>query len=445
MPIKPTFARRRQRRSPVHIDRRRGEMTPDFKALIDGAVQGMLIHRNFKPLYANNAFAQLFGYTDAKDILAMPLLRALVPDDVWPQLETDNDDIMRGKKTSISGRARGLRPDGSDIWVAVTLRAVDWPDGTAMMVTALDITQDVELEKNLLQSEQILRSVLEVLPYPIYIARRQDGQILFVNRKSCLLFQQSAAQLLRSRSIDFYEDAKDRDNLNHLLDKLVDIRDVEVKMKSGQGRVFTAELAAIRLDYGGVPSVLVALNDVSQRKEMEAELFRQASTDALTGISNRRYFQNQAEQELRRARRFARDMAVMMIDIDHFKAINDAHGHAAGDDAIQAVVKRALEALRQSDTLGRIGGEEFAVLLPETALTAASEVAERLRAHIQARPILVGHHAIDCTVSIGVAQLCGRDGTINELLERADKALYVAKNNGRNRVELAVIPDKVAD
>jgi len=159
----------------------------------------------------------------------------------------------------------------------------------------------------------------------------------------------------------------------------------------------------------------------------------------LTGISNRRYFIAQAEQELRRSRRFARAMAVMMIDLDHFKRVNDAHGHATGDAVLQAFVKRALESLRQSDLLGRIGGEEFAVILPETELEAAREVAERLRAHLAERPVVAERAAIASTASIGVAQLSAKDGSIDNLLHRADQALYAAKQNGRNRVEVATV------
>jgi diguanylate cyclase (GGDEF)-like protein len=166
-------------------------------------------------------------------------------------------------------------------------------------------------------------------------------------------------------------------------------------------------------------------------------LFHQASTDALTGVSNRRYFMAQAEQELRRSRRFARELSVMMIDLDHFKKVNDQHGHAAGDAVLQSAVKRALESLRQSDQLGRIGGEEFAVILPETGLAAATDAAERLRKHINERPFIGERHAIPCTVSVGVAQMNAHDGSIDDLFHRADKALYRAKHGGRNRVETA--------
>jgi len=445
MKTKPTIARRQRRRSAVRPDRRKGVgAAPNFRGLIDDAIQGIIIHRNFKPLYVNNAFATIFGYADAREIMAMPLLRKLVPNDVWPRLESEYDEMMRGNKKSVIGQARGIHKNGHEIWVSVTLRVVDWQGSPAVMLTALDITKQIEIEHNLLKSEQRLRAVLEILPYPIYITRQSDGQILFVNRKSCLLFQQSAAQFLRMKSPDFYVDAKDRENLNKLMDSVSDIRDIEVKMKTAQGRIFIAEMAAISLDYGGTSAHLVALNDISQRKEMEAELFRQASTDALTGISNRRYFQNQAEQEVRRARRFARDMTVMMIDIDHFKPINDTYGHAAGDLIIQGVVKRSLESLRQSDSLGRIGGEEFAVVLPETSVAAAYDVADRLRAHIEEKPIIVAHTAVNCTVSIGIAQLSAQDSGIDELMKRADIALYSAKKKGRNRVEIAASVERAS-
>jgi diguanylate cyclase (GGDEF)-like protein len=191
------------------------------------------------------------------------------------------------------------------------------------------------------------------------------------------------------------------------------------------------------MSYGGAPAILVALNDISQRKEMEAELFSQATTDELTGISNRRHFFMQAERELGRAQRFGRPLSAMMLDLDHFKKINDTHGHAVGDGVLQTFVKRALESLRQSDVIGRLGGEEFAVIMPETAHAAAEAAAERLRAHVAEKPLIADREAVQATVSVGVATFHTQDTSIDKLLHRADQALYRAKNNGRNRVEIA--------
>lgn len=408
-----------------------------FADMIENAVQGILVHRNFKPLFANEAFAHLFGYKSAKDIMRLPLLRSLIPDDRWPQVEADYDDLIRGRKGPVISRARGIRKDKREIWLAVTQRAMLWNGKPAAEITAFDITPQMAVEQNLLESEQRLRAVLEILPYPIYITRPGSGQLLFVNRKTCILFQQSAAQLLRGRSIEFFADPKEREDLRQLLETIPDIRDIEVRMKTVPGREFTAELAAISMNFNGAPAILVALNDISQRKEMEAELFSQATTDELTGISNRRHFFIQAERELSRAQRFGRPLSAMMLDLDFFKKINDTFGHATGDGVLQAFVKRALESLRQSDVIGRLGGEEFAVIMPETAHAAAAAAAERLRAHVAEKPLIAGREAVPATVSVGVATFDARDTSIDKLLHRADQALYRAKNGGRDRVEIA--------
>ncbi|MBV8060327.1 MAG: sensor domain-containing diguanylate cyclase [Alphaproteobacteria bacterium] len=416
---------------------------PDFRNLVEEAVEGVLIHSNFKPLYANKALAQLFGYKKPEELLALPILRPLIPKDFWARAEHEYDDLIKGRVPGITGRMLLQRKDGSEFWLAGTQRRIDWYGTPAVQVTGFDTTAQMEVEKTLLRNEQRLRAMLEILPYPIYITRISDGQILFVNRKMCLLFQTGARHLLRSSSVDFFVCPQEREELLKLMETLGDVRDIEVRMRTGTGptnREFMAEVAAINIDYDGVPAVLVAINDISQRKELEAELFKQASTDSLTGVSNRRYFMAQAEQELRRSRRFARDMSVMMVDLDHFKKVNDEHGHAAGDAVLQSFVKRALESLRQSDQLGRLGGEEFAVILPETNLVAAMDAAERLRRHLEERPLVADLMAIPCTVSIGVAQLNAVDGTIDQLLHRADEALYRAKNGGRNCVEVAETP-----
>ncbi len=425
-------------------ERRRGgrrlddSALPNFPDLINNATQGILVHGNFRPLYANWAFADLFGYKSVEAIMALPLIRPLVPADMWAKVEQDYNELLRGARLPVITRARGVRKDGSEIWLSVTERLIDWHGSPAVQLSVFDITQQMTAEQSMLDSEQRLRAMLEILPVPIYIARRRDGQLLFVNRKTCLLFQQSVGPLLRSKSIDFYVNPQDRENLRTLLDAMSDIREVEVHMRTAQGREFVAELAAISMEYGGEPAILVSLNDISQRKQLELELFQQANTDALTGISNRRNFMAQAEQEMRRARRFGRDMSVMMIDLDHFKSINDEHGHAVGDSVIQGVVKSALESLRQSDIIGRLGGEEFAVILPETGFAAAMDAAERLRQHIAERSIITVKVAILCTVSVGVTHLLASDGAIDDLLQRADDAMYRAKQNGRNRVESAV-------
>jgi len=418
--------------------RRREDVLPtDFQEMIDGAVQGILVHKNFKPLYANAAFARLFGYETAENIMAMPLIRPLYPPDFWPDVEQEYDALIRGETLPPFTRTSAVRRDGKSIWLSMTKRCINWHGQKAAQICAFDISTQVAIEDAMMDSENALRSVMEILPVSIYIARRRDGQLLFVNRKTCLLLEQSARLLLKAQAQDYFMESADSVRLSSMVDTVHDIREIEVRMKTAQGRAFTAELAAIKVTYMNEPATLVALSDISKRKELEAELFHQANTDELTGINNRRCFMNEAEAEIRRARRFGRGLSIIMMDLDHFKKINDLHGHAIGDHALKAVVRASLESLRESDTMGRLGGEEFAILLPETDLAAATDVATRLLRHIQETPVVTLEKTLFCTSSLGVAQFKPMDNTIDDLLLRADHALFRAKENGRNRVETA--------
>ncbi len=159
-----------------------------------------------------------------------------------------------------------------------------------------------------------------------------------------------------------------------------------------------------------------------------------ATTDPLTGILNRRYFFSQTEQEFERACRYGRPFSILMVDIDHFKSVNDTYGHAAGDEVIKATVKTVQELLRETDYFGRFGGEEFVVFLPETDLAAAQIVGERIVKSAAAHHIVVAGQTINITVSVGVTTYGVGDRSLSSVLERADQALYQAKREGRNQV-----------
>jgi two-component system cell cycle response regulator len=176
-----------------------------------------------------------------------------------------------------------------------------------------------------------------------------------------------------------------------------------------------------------------------ERACVQKELVQLATTDFLTAAYNRRHFLQLAGAELARAGRYGRPVTVMMLDLDHFKRVNDERGHAAGDEALKAFVGLIKDVLRDQDRLGRMGGEEFAIVLPETALDAAILVAGRLRSRLAVLDIPVGGgDPLRLTTSIGVAECKIRDGEgLEACLSRADVALYRAKALGRDRVEAA--------
>ncbi len=176
-----------------------------------------------------------------------------------------------------------------------------------------------------------------------------------------------------------------------------------------------------------------------EHKRLVLELNRQAHTDYLTGVNNRRYFMALSEQELNRAIRYNNPLSMLMMDIDFFKQVNDTHGHKAGDHVLKKLADVCRETMREVDIVGRIGGEEFAILLPETGKEKSIEAAERLRVALEKAkvPQEVGGMPIQFTVSIGVASLVSKDDNLDVLLSLADKALYAAKETGRNKVCVA--------
>ncbi|HZW86298.1 MAG TPA: GGDEF domain-containing protein [Gallionella sp.] len=167
------------------------------------------------------------------------------------------------------------------------------------------------------------------------------------------------------------------------------------------------------------------------------ELEYSARFDLLTGVANRRYFVEMVEAEMARSLRYGKPLSILMMDIDHFKAVNDVHGHPAGDIVLQALCETCKIVLREVDIVGRWGGEEFAILLPDTPSVIAPQVAERLRSAIEKTDVFLGHSLLHFSVSIGCASRNATEHNMDSILNFADQALYDAKRAGRNRVCVA--------
>ncbi len=216
----------------------------------------------------------------------------------------------------------------------------------------------------------------------------------------------------------------------------------------GQGaallRLLIERVPAVLDEDGRVADLALTLRDFSDTRRHAAALEVLAAMDPLTGVANLRHFNRLADMEMEHARRMGRAFSVLALDIDHFKRINDSHGHATGDDALRAFVAACRVALREPDILGRVGGEEFAVALPNTGAAGAAVIAERLRRQVESISLpLAGGDTVSFTVSIGAAtigaanHLQAQYSTVAEMLQLADKALYTSKQNGRNQVTLA--------
>ncbi|MEW8538226.1 MAG: sensor domain-containing diguanylate cyclase [Candidatus Thiodiazotropha endolucinida] len=186
----------------------------------------------------------------------------------------------------------------------------------------------------------------------------------------------------------------------------------------------------------GVISVLFAKNSV-QKKQAFRKLQQYATTDDLTGLANRRELDKVALREFKRATRFTRHLSVLMLDLDHFKSINDTYGHNIGDSVLRHVADICVGSIRGQDFMARYGGEEFTILLPETDIENGSKLAQRICDKIAAMPYQEGQQLISITVSVGASEIEDGDIDFNDLLNRADKALYEAKKRGRNQVVIS--------
>jgi len=209
---------------------------------------------------------------------------------------------------------------------------------------------------------------------------------------------------------------------------------VELRMKKNLQQGIISFVGVIL--FGGA-LVFMQFSEVNRRRSLEDELRELATADSLTGTNNRRRYFELSDIALHRIRRHHHPLSVLMMDLDGFKAVNDSHGHATGDEVLKGFVDICSGLLRQEDIMGRLGGEEFAVTLPDEGAETARITAERLRKRFEHLSIPVNGDEIRTTVSIGVAELDKTDETFEDCLFRADAALYAAKNAGRNRVEMA--------
>ncbi len=299
----------------------------------------------------------------------------------------------------------------------------------------------INIEDALREREEQLRFVLEGSELGFWDWNLETQSVKRNERWAIMLgYTYEEIQQTTQQWTDFiYPDDRERAwaSIKDVLEGRSLIHKIEYRMlhKEGGYRWILDQAKVMQRDNNGNPIRMCGTHtDVTDRKNMELELERQAHIDYLTGINNRRYFMTLANNELKRDKRHHHDLSLLMFDVDHFKAINDQYGHQVGDLVLQKLVIECRGHLRTEDIFGRIGGEEFAVLLPETRIEAAIEIAERLRM-VTANTFLVLENgkSLHVTISVGVTS-CSCIDDIDLLLSQADKALYNAKNSGRDKV-----------
>ncbi len=284
---------------------------------------------------------------------------------------------------------------------------------------------------------------LDRIPTYIYM-KDQQRRYVYANRPTLELFNCTEEELRGSADACFFPPetvAQLHDIDSRVLEHGADTAEKVVSRgEDGTRRVYWEVKTPIyeEEDKTRIWGLCGISTDITELELLKEKLEQQAQQDYLTGLSNRRHFMDQGQAELSRARRYGTPLSLLMLDIDRFKNINDTHGHKAGDIVLQRLSEVMRETLRSVDIIGRMGGEEFAILLPETDLKRATEVAERLRENVAHALVAVeAATPLQFTVSIGVSGIKEKNATLDTLLNQADWALYEAKEGGRNKVCVA--------
>jgi len=298
---------------------------------------------------------------------------------------------------------------------------------------------EADRQRKLRESEARIRAIVEAANDCIMITS-EEGVIESCNPAVTEIFGYSPKEVL-GKHINILAAEPHRSAINQYVrnyletgkKKIIGSR-LEVEGQHEDGTPFPLELSVSEIMVGETRSFVGIMRDLTERKKAENILEELASTDPLTSLFNRRKLNEFLEQEISRAKRYKTDFSVIMIDIDHFKNINDTYGHQEGDRVLKALGMRVKDTIRESDILARWGGEEFMILAVNTDLPNAQIVAEKIRTDIEIQHVA---DIVEFTVSVGVTQFKDSDD-VASLVDRVDKALYQAKKEGRNRVKVAV-------
>jgi len=307
------------------------------------------------------------------------------------------------------------------------LRRLEWASGQATK------RANAELDA----SRKMLEKIFMAVPIPLIVTERESGRLLHANRAASSYF--GGVEHIRAHdSVSrIYADPRQREALIARIDRDGHVDGFEVTIAMHDGSTREMILSGSRVELDGTNCVITGGVDISARKAMEARLEELATRDPLTSVLNRTAFFDRSAAEMDRARRARQPLSVLMIDLDYFKLINDAFGHAAGDLTLKAFADLCRAQLRSHDFIGRLGGEEFACVLAGAGSAEAAVIAERLRHAAEDLRISGAPSNLRVTISIGVSEFREDDPDVAAPLARADLALYDAKLRGRNKVVLA--------
>lgn len=392
-------------------------MHPVVQLLID-AHEGTIVR-------ANAAAVAFYGYSDER-LRRMKLVDLIVD----PPEEADESVRTLTAGTSERVITRQCAKSGQRRHVEIDATVIETDAGPPLLHAIMrDVTEQVQFETAL----RDYREIFENVPVPFYRASRgATGRFLRFNPAFAELFEaNSPGELFECDIAGLYVDPRDRERFSNTLMEHGQVYRYELQLRTLKGRViWAADTAYEHLDEHGNHVFDGVLEDITRQRELEQELAYQARYDELTQLANRRHCEDVLQKEIERCDRYGPPLSALMLDLDHFKQINDERGHAEGDGVLERTGRIIHTHVRQTDMAARWGGEEFVILLPSTSAWGAQQLAEKLRRSVAEHS---GDEGPGVTVSIGFAEYARGEGK-DRFLGRLDRSLYAAKNAGRNRV-----------
>jgi len=426
------------------------ESEENYRELVESSPDAIVVHRQEEIVFANQAAAKLLDISSPKEVIGKQILSFVNPT-YRKIIEKRLGMLSEGHRRLPNMEFQIQQKSGALVDVDVVSQHIV-RDGQEMVQSVIrNVAARKRADERLRQSEEHHKALFNSAPVGIFILSKDEKfDQINENLAEMLGYEgpEGRAELLSLSPVDVThadDKAKSKKRIEGLFAGDIASYRVEKRWLHKDGSTCWGDISvtAIHDDKGDVDKAMVVVQDVTERKKMEEELRRFATTDSLTGASNRRHFLDRGEEELHRAKRYQRPLALLALDLDFFKTINDTYGHNAGDAALVHFAKFCTNVIREEDLFGRIGGEEFAIVMPESSIEGAKEAAERLRLSLEETPIEVDGAQIVLSVSIGIAgcpnehENCMAIGDgFQTLLAQADKALYAAKENGRNRIEI---------
>ncbi len=374
-------------------------------------------------------FANKEAYTSRdctkEEFIGKDMRQFMVPKEV-ERFEARSQEIL--KKGNVSFESLHVRKSGSKVPVETRGSVIESGGKKLLLGVIRDITERKKMEQDLRLKERILDNATDSI-----IMREYDGTIVYANEMACRSFGYTREEFLGM-------------NLRQLLvpaeAELVDARAQEMREKSTvsfesvnirkDGSLMPVEVRASAIDSGGEIFIISIVRDVTERKKMEDYIKQLAYHDTLTGLPNRTLFSDRFDQALAHAVRYQHKLALLVMDLDHFKDVNDSLGHAAGDNLLKETANRLTGIMRKIDTVSRMGGDEFLLLLPEIAgKEDAAVVAQKILEAIR-QPVVLLEKELKVTASLGIALYPDNGNTLDILLRNADDAMYRVKREGRN-------------